>query len=51
MRILVTRPRGQADELLERLAGLGHEATHCPLIAVEPLGDDAIDVTATTGSW
>ena len=44
MRVLVTRPRGQADELLLRLTELGHDAVHCPLIAVEPLGDDTIDV-------
>lgn len=45
MRVLVTRPRGQADELLRRLAELGHEPVHVPLIAVEPLGDDAIDLS------
>ncbi len=44
MRVLVTRPQGQADELLRRLAELGHDAVHCPLIAVEPLGDEKIDV-------
>jgi uroporphyrinogen III methyltransferase / synthase len=45
VRVLVTRPAGQADELLERLALRGHDAVHCPLIEVEPLGDDPIDVT------
>jgi uroporphyrinogen-III synthase len=44
MRVLVTRPRDQADELLRRLTELGHDAVHCPLIAVEPLGDETIDV-------
>ncbi len=44
MRVLVTRPRGQADELLRRLVERGHDAVHCPLIAVEPLGDETIDV-------
>lgn len=43
-RIVVTRPAGQADELLERLRAHGHEVVHVPLIAVEPLGDEPIDV-------
>ncbi len=46
MRVLVTRPRGQADELLRRLAERGHDPVHCPLIAVEPLGDGPVDVSA-----
>ena len=45
MRVVVTRPQGQADELMMRLAELGHEPVHCPLIAVEPLGADPIDVS------
>ena len=45
MRVLVTRPHGQADELLRRLAELGHDPVHCPLIAVEPLGDGPVDVS------
>jgi uroporphyrinogen-III synthase len=45
VRVLVTRPRGQADELLRRLAALGHDVVHVPLIAVEPLGDETIDLT------
>jgi uroporphyrinogen-III synthase len=42
--IVVTRPSGQETSLLERLRALGHEATHVPLVAVEPLGDDPVDV-------
>ena len=49
MRVLVTRPHGQADELLRRLAERGHEPVHCPLIAVEPLGDGPVDVS--TYDW
>ena len=45
MRVIVTRPRGQAGELARRIEELGHEAVVCPLIAVEPLGHAAIDVT------
>ena len=44
MRVVVTRPADQADELVRRLEELGHEVVHCPLIALEPLGDDPVDV-------
>jgi uroporphyrinogen-III synthase len=43
--VLVTRPRGQADELVARLEALGYEVVVCPLIEVVPLGDDPIDVS------
>ncbi len=46
MRILVTRPEGQEVELVHRLEALGHEASVCPLVAIEPLGDEEIDVSA-----
>ena len=41
----MTRPEGQEQELTLRLEALGHEVVHCPLIAVEPLGDEPIDVS------
>ncbi len=41
----MTRPAGQADELARRLEELGHEVVHCPLIALEPLGDDPVDAS------
>ena len=44
-RIVVTRPREQAEELAGRLRRAGHDVTVCPLIVTEPLGDDPIDVT------
>src|SRR5438093_578539 len=44
MRVIVTRPEGQADELAERLRSLGHEVVLCPLVRIEPLGDEPIDV-------
>jgi uroporphyrinogen-III synthase len=44
MKIVVTRPEGQELDLVSRLEGLGHEVAHCPLIAIEPLGDEPIDV-------
>jgi uroporphyrinogen III methyltransferase/synthase len=45
VRIVVTRPEGQERELTLRLESLGHEVVHCPLIAVESLGDEPIDVS------
>ncbi len=38
MRVLVTR-----EELVARVASLGHDAVLCELIRVEPLGDDPVD--------
>jgi uroporphyrinogen-III synthase len=43
--VVVTRPAGQEAALVERLRALGHEVAHVPLVAIEPLGDDPIDVT------
>jgi uroporphyrinogen-III synthase len=44
VRIVVTRPREQADRLVSRLAELGHEVVVVPLIAAQPLGDGPVDV-------
>jgi uroporphyrinogen-III synthase len=44
MKLVVTRPRAQADELVARLEALGHEVAVCPLIDVEPLAGEPIDV-------
>ena len=38
MRVLVTR-----EDLVERVAALGHDAVLCELIRIEPLGDEPID--------
>jgi len=43
VRIVVTRADDQADELVRGIEQLGHEAVRCPLICVEPLGDQPID--------
>ena len=45
MRLIVTRPEGQEHELVARLEDLGHEVVHCPLIRIEALGADPIDVS------
>jgi len=46
MKIVVTRAEAQSDELAVRLEALGHEVVRCPLIRIEPLGDDPIDASA-----
>jgi uroporphyrinogen-III synthase len=43
VRIVVTRPAGQGEELARRLEALGHEPVLCPLVAIEPLGDEPVD--------
>jgi uroporphyrinogen-III synthase len=44
MRVVVTRPLGQEGELVWRLEQLGHDVVHCPLLEIEPLGDEPVDV-------
>jgi uroporphyrinogen-III synthase len=44
MRIALTRPEGQNEELAARLRELGLEVVLCPLIAIEPLGDEPIEL-------
>src|SRR3954447_3384472 len=43
MRIVVPRAEDQADELVSRLEALGHDVVRCPLIRIEPLGDEPGD--------
>ena len=58
MRILLTRPEGRNEELADRLRALGHDIVCAPLIAVEALGDDPVEledydwlvVTSVTGA-
>ncbi len=45
MRVVVTRAEAQAEPLVARLEALGHEVVRCPLIRIEPLGDEPIDPT------
>ncbi|MFL5913249.1 MAG: uroporphyrinogen-III synthase [Gaiellaceae bacterium] len=40
MRVVVTR-----EDLAARIAELGHEPVFCPLIRVEPLGDEPVDAS------
>ena len=45
MRVVVTRPRGQEAELVRCLVALRHEVVHCPLLEIEALGDEPVDVS------
>jgi uroporphyrinogen-III synthase len=45
VRVIVTRPKGQEEELARGLEALGHEVVHCPLIEPESLGDAPVDVS------
>jgi len=40
--LLVTRPNGQADELLQQLQQLGFGVVHQPLIDIAPITDDPV---------
>ena len=58
MRILLTRPEGRNEQLAEALRAQGHDVVCEPLIAVEPTGDEPIEldgydwliVTSVTGA-
>jgi uroporphyrinogen-III synthase len=58
VRILLTRPEGRNEELAEALRAEGHDVVCAPLIAVDPLGDEPIEldgydwviVTSVTGA-
>jgi len=43
-RVIVTRPTRQARPLADRLEALGHHVVLCPLIEIEAVGDEPVDV-------
>jgi len=45
VRIVLTRPPGLDAELAAALRAAGHEVMSCPLIALDPLGEEPIDVS------
>jgi uroporphyrinogen III methyltransferase / synthase len=45
VRVVVTRTEAQAEPLVARLEALGHEVVRCPLIRIEPLGDEPLDLS------
>jgi uroporphyrinogen-III synthase len=46
VRAIVTRPRAQAEELVEALRSAGFEPVLCPLIEIAPIDDGPIEVDA-----
>jgi uroporphyrinogen III methyltransferase/synthase len=43
MKVIVTRPRGQAKPLVARIEALGHEVVECPLIEIVRTSEEPID--------
>ena len=43
MKVIVTRPRGQAQPLVGRIEELGFEVVECPLIEIIRTSDEPID--------
>jgi uroporphyrinogen III methyltransferase/synthase len=43
MKVVVTRPRDQAQPLVDRLTAIGAEVVECPLIEIERTSDEPID--------
>lgn len=43
MKVIVTRPRAQAQPLVGRIEALGHDVVECPLIEIIRTSDDPID--------
>jgi uroporphyrinogen-III synthase len=44
LRVIVTRARGQIEPLARRIEGLAHEVVRCPLIEVEAVGPERVEV-------
>jgi uroporphyrinogen-III synthase len=44
VRVIVTRPPAQAEELAEALRNAGFEPVLCPLLEIEPIDDGPIDL-------
>jgi uroporphyrinogen-III synthase len=43
VKVIVTRPRGQAGPLVDRLEELGAQVVECPLVEIERLSDEPVD--------
>ena len=43
--------RGAGRRARRRAAALGHEVVLCPLVRIEPLGDEPVDVSGRTTGW
>jgi uroporphyrinogen-III synthase len=44
LRVIVTRARDQVEPLARRIEALGHAVVRCPLIELEPIGPEVIEV-------
>lgn len=45
MRVVVTRARGQAEPLASRIEALGHAVVLCPLIRIDEVGSEPVDLS------
>lgn len=45
MRVVVTRAPGQAEPLASRIEALGHEVVLCPLIRIDEVGSEPVDLS------
>jgi uroporphyrinogen III methyltransferase / synthase len=46
VRVVVTRAPGQAEPLASRLEELGHEVVPCPLIRIDRIGGDPVELSS-----
>jgi uroporphyrinogen-III synthase len=44
LRVIVTRAADQIEPLARRIEELGHEVVRCPLIELEPIGPDVVEL-------
>ena len=44
LRVIVTRAQEQLEPLASRIEALGHQVVRCPLIELEPVGPERLDV-------
>jgi len=44
LRVIVTRAADRMEPLAGRIEALGHEVVRCPLIALEPVGPETVDL-------
>lgn len=44
LRVIVTRAAPQIEPLARRIEGLGHEVVRCPLIELEPVGPEEVEL-------
>jgi len=51
VRLLVTRPAGQGDQLIEAISQRGGEAVHLPLIEIGPAPEPAAVEAAIASAW